>query len=156
MTAQFSSQTDHPDETITNDGFYPNLSTSEFRNQHRIASNATNSQIIHQITTAIDEINQELKSWREQQSDINTLAASTDLTINQINVNVKRYKTAVYSIAKVKLINELISFDTTRDGESSWESQNNTIGHLLNQARQCLQRITQTSTTSFAFSAELI
>ena len=122
------------DEIIRNDGFFPDLSLADFRNQARVDGTVTTARLQDAVIEAMASVNQELASLKPQDSD----SAFYDIACPQINgesLMVYRYRRAVTCLALANLYERYTSYDTTNDGEKKAELLNESIDELRRDAR---------------------
>lgn len=122
------------DEIIHNDGFFPDLSLADFRNQARVDGTVTTARLQDAVIEAMASVNQELASLKQQDSD----STFYDIACPQINgesLMVYRYRRAVTCLALANLYERYTSYDTTNDGEKKAELLNESIDELRRDAR---------------------
>ncbi|MFZ7188369.1 head completion/stabilization protein [Avibacterium avium] len=122
------------DEIIRNDGFFPDLSLADFRNQARVDGTVTTARLQDAVIEAMASVNQELASLKLQDSD----STFYDIACPQINgesLMVYRYRRAVTCLALANLYERYSSYDTTNDGEKKAELLNESIDELRRDAR---------------------
>ncbi|WP_443091376.1 head completion/stabilization protein [Basfia succiniciproducens] len=121
-------------DIITNDGFYPDISISDYRNQSRLDGTVTTARVKDALIEAIATVNDEL-------ADFKTSANSTALehlpstVINGESLLVYRYKRAVHCLATANLYERYASYDTTADGEKKMDMLQESINQLRRDAR---------------------
>ncbi|MEH8047917.1 head completion/stabilization protein [Gallibacterium anatis] len=122
------------DEIIRNDGFFPDLSLADFRNQARVDGTVTAARLQDAVIEAMASVNQELASLKPQDSD-STFYAIACPQINGESLMVYRYRRAVTCLALANLYERYTSYDTTNDGEKKAELLNESIDELRRDAR---------------------
>lgn len=121
--------TDLPDETVKNNGFFPDLTLADVRNTMRIDGTVTQERLKHALIEAIYTVNQDLQPLRKQ-SDKATLAEIECEQINGENVLIYNYKRAVFCLTAANLYERYRSFDSTKSGAEKAEDLLDTAGDL--------------------------
>lgn len=122
------------EDIISNDGFFPDLSLADFRNQARVDGTVTTARLQDAVIEAMASVNQELDSLKQQYGDqpFYTIACPQ---INGESLMVYRYRRAVTCLALANLYERYTSYDTTNDGEKKAELLNESIDELRRDAR---------------------
>ncbi|HGO5823407.1 TPA: head completion/stabilization protein [Mannheimia haemolytica] len=120
------------DETITNNGFFPNIELLEVRNAMRIDGTVINERLKQAVIEAMATVNADLKAYRlnAEQAQKANLQACDDEQINGESVLVYKYKRAVYCLAVANLYERYRSYDSTKDGHDKAEELESTAGDL--------------------------
>ncbi|HGO5855317.1 TPA: head completion/stabilization protein [Mannheimia haemolytica] len=120
------------DETITNNGFFPNIELLEVRNAMRIDGTVINERLKQAVIEAMATVNTDLKAYRlnAEQAQKANLQACDDEQINGESVLVYKYKRAVYCLAVANLYERYRSYDSTKDGHDKAEELESTAGDL--------------------------
>lgn len=121
-----------PDEIITNNGFFPEVSLLEVRKAMRIDGTVTNERLKQAVIEAMSTVNTDLKSYRleAQKEGKANLEACDDEFINDESVLVNKYKRAVYCLAVANLNERYRRFDSTKEGHDKAEELETTAGDL--------------------------
>lgn len=121
-----------PDEIITNNGFFPEVSLLEVRNAMRIDGTVTNERLKQAVIEAMATVNADLKSYRleAQKEGKANLEACDDEFINDESVLVYKYKRAVYCLAVANLYERYRSFDSTKEGHNKSDELETTADDL--------------------------
>lgn len=117
------SATDTAAEPIQNNGFWPNLDPSDFRDQHRLDSTVTAARIEGALMTAMAMVNRTLRQWQAQQVD------AGHATVDAVPVPIWQapgiypslYLRAVFSMAHASLIERYADYDATNSGRERGE-----------------------------------
>ncbi|MGR6981200.1 head completion/stabilization protein [Testudinibacter sp. P27/CKL/0425] len=128
------------DETIRNNGFYPDISLLALRNTMRLDGTVTNERLKSAVIEAMASVNYDLRLFRQQQA-ADTLIAVESETINGESILVQRYKRAVYCLAVADLIEQYHSYDATNSGRKEANEQSPLIGELRRNARFAISDI---------------
>lgn len=108
--------------------FWPAISLRDLRMAARIPGGITTSRLMHATTEAVAHVTGQLQEWhaRKLAAGYTTLEAVPSLlpsgeaarqTINGENVKVYRYRRAVYSLARVFVLEGYRDVDTTAKGD---------------------------------------
>ena len=98
--------TDNTEITITNDGWFPDLSMDEFLRDYRVPGDYAEDMVRSQLALSVSEINDNLEGWRLDQE----AAGYTNLTgipapvIDGISKHERLYRRAVFCRAKAELL----------------------------------------------------
>lgn len=124
--------TEIDDETLVNNGFFPNIQLIEIRNAMRIDGTVTNERLKHSAIEAMQTVNRDLKAYRlnAQKEEKNTLAETDEETINGESELVYLYKRAVFCLTTANLYERYRSFDSTREGDQKADQLIDTAGDL--------------------------
>lgn len=134
-------------QDITSHPFWPAINTATLRDVMRIDNDITMARLKHGIITAIAQVNQDLISYRQQQT-ATTLADVTAENIGDESQLVHHYRRAVYCLTRANLIERLRDYDTTKDGEGRAESLEQTVTDLRRDARFAVRAILGTTHTT--------
>lgn len=122
---------DYQDATLTNDGFWPDLSLKEFQEQRSIPPDIDAGTVGQALLTASGEVNNKLQSIRGSNisSGYTTAADVPGVSIDGINLLCGQYKKAVYALAKADLMGEFASIGRrdTHPGQESADTRNGLI-----------------------------
>lgn len=113
-----------PDESISNDGFFPNISLNQVREAVRFDGSVSNVRLKDSIIAAVLEINQQLLSLKSKANALNGLATSQ---INgQPNTELLYFR-AVHSAVAADINEKYLSYDSTAEGQKRAEGLTPTI-----------------------------
>lgn len=122
---------DYQDATLTNDGFWPDLSLKEFQEQRSIPPDIDAGTVGQALLTASGEVNGKLQSVRDGNisSGYATAADVPGVSLDGINLLCGQYKKAVYALAKADLMGEFASIGRrdTHPGQESADTRNGLI-----------------------------
>lgn len=139
---------DFDDASLTNDGFWPDLSVKDFQSQRTIPADIDAATIRQALLTAAGEINDDLvKVAAKYQGDGHTSAeAVPGVEIDGENLLCARYRKAVYARAKADLMGEFASIGRreSHPGQESDETRSSLIAESTLTVRRIkgLKRIT--------------
>lgn len=119
---------DDGEATISAGDFWPVIKLSDLRLAARITGGITTSRLMHVTTEAVVHVTNQLRDWRTEQNkagftsleDVPEMLPSGEtekLTINGENVQVFRFRRAVYSIARALVLEGYRDVDTTPKGD---------------------------------------
>lgn len=96
------------EQTIENNGFWPDLSLAEFQKAYRLPGEYLSEVLVTQLELAMAEVNQDLRklanSWRSL--GITEVATADPLLLEERAFKVKLYKRAVYCRAKATALTD--------------------------------------------------
>ncbi|EXI61681.1 head protein [Mannheimia granulomatis] len=120
------------DETIINNGFFPNVTLLEVRNAMRIDGTVINERLKTAAIEAMTTVNADLKSYRlnAQKEGKADLVSCDDEFINGESVLVYKYKRAVFCLAVANLNERYRSFDSTKEGHNKSDELGTTADDL--------------------------
>lgn len=133
-------------QTISNDGFWPDLNTTDFANASRLDGSVSTPRLVQALASAILTVNREqavrqLKSKSIDAAQFNLMAVPAD-QINGESVLVFHYRTAVYSEARALLIEHHRDFDTTTDGDKRAKTLEPQIDAYRRESRKAIADLT--------------
>jgi hypothetical protein len=104
------------DETVSNDGFYPNLSLDEFSKHMSVGKDNDVTRLTAIVTEAMIEINRSLMTWREGQSGFASLDLVPAIMYGETSEKVFLYQSAVFNRARALLVETRKDYDSTKSG----------------------------------------
>lgn len=128
------------DDIISNDGFFPDMSLTQFRNQYRADGTITTQRLQDALIEGIASVNEELSMFKTQ-SKRDSLEQITAPFINGESVLIYRYKRAVSCLALANLYERYASYDSTNDGEKKMAQLKDSIDELRRDARFAISDI---------------
>lgn len=122
------SDVDDGNATVSAGDFWPVIKLSDLRLAARITGGVTTSRLMHVTTEAVAHVTNQLRDWRTGQvkagftelEDVPEMLPSGEteiMTINGENVQVYRFRRAVYSIARALVLEGYRDVDTTAKGD---------------------------------------
>ncbi|MDY4279938.1 MAG: head completion/stabilization protein [[Pasteurella] mairii] len=129
-------------DIIQNDGYFPDMSISDFRNQTRIDGTVTTQRLTDAMIEAMASVNHELAMFKTQYSAA-SLALVEGSHIHGESLLVYRYKRAVHCLAAANLYERYLSYDSTNDGEKKMELLQESINRLRRDARFAIADLLQ-------------
>ncbi len=99
--------------SIANDGFFPDLVLGDFQRDYSIPTKYEQETVTDKLLISIARINDQLEEKQElwELDGFETLEAVPAKTVNEISIQIIRYKEAVFSYAKGLLIAEFASIN---------------------------------------------
>lgn len=96
------------DQDIENDGFWPDLSVSEFQKSYRLPAEYLVELLVDGLTLAMGEVNMDLAKRKEawQAAGIENLISANTQLLRERNFYAQQYKRAVYCRAKAFLLQQ--------------------------------------------------
>ena len=125
-------------QTVTNDGFYPDLIVQEFRDMMRADKSIALDRVIAVLTQSVISINRELIGWRQNITEA-TLAEVSSPVINGKTELVHLYIAAVYNLAKALLIENYRDYDSTKSGHDKAEQMETRIDDCMRVSRESIR-----------------
>lgn len=96
------------DQTIENNGFWPDLSLAEYQKAYRLPGEYLSDTLVTHLNIAMAEVNQDLAklmaSWRDL--GITVVATADSLLLPERTFKVELYKRAVYCRAKATALTD--------------------------------------------------
>jgi hypothetical protein len=112
-----------PEPALTNHPFWPGISPSDFRAAYAVDGTVTAARLSHALTNAVLHVNSELADFRarHEAAGISRLA---DVP-GQSNPGMLEYlyRRAVYESVNADLMERMIGYDATANGQKRAESQ---------------------------------
>lgn len=136
--------------TVANDGFFPDIDLDHMRAAVRLDGTVTPERLRDAAIAAALQVNDELAEWKAEK-----IAAGfeqlVDVTARQIDgesVNLVRYRTAVYRLARADLTERYRDFDSTKSGVDQAEKLECTIDDDRRAARWSIRDLLGKSRTT--------
>ncbi|WP_299379614.1 head completion/stabilization protein [uncultured Kiloniella sp.] len=104
------------DETVSNTGFYPDLSLDEFKKSMSVGNDNDVTRLTAIVTEAMIEINRSLMSWRDGLLQYASLDLVPAIMYGETSEKVFLYKTAVFNRARALLVETRKDYDSTKSG----------------------------------------
>lgn len=141
---EVNQDTQRTSEEIDNNGFFPALSLAEFVTLFAIPSTIENDLLKAKLLVAMDEVNQKLNSFKEQQikNGFATLASVPGDQLGGESAKLMQYKQAVYAEAKAELINTSVSMARRAEAENSAASAAELLSYYKKISTNAVARIT--------------
>ncbi|WP_426205200.1 head completion/stabilization protein [Pseudomonas sp. TWP3-1] len=113
--------TNFVEQTIENDGFWPNLSVSEFQKGYRLPAEFLGDLLTDALMIAMAEVNTDLteRKQRWEASGITNVEAADPLLLSQGLWKAKLYKRAVYCRAKASALPQFASVTRRESAENT-------------------------------------
>lgn len=139
----FSANSGNANHDITNNGFFPTISTADFSQKNRLDGTVTIERIVQSLIVAISEVNQELIAWqtRQQMAGYTTLIDVPAPPINGESQRLILYRQAVYALAKADLIERYRDYDSTKSGHRHADEMEPSIDTYRRSARWAIADI---------------
>lgn len=132
------------DQTIENNGFWPNLSLAEYQKAYRLPGEYLGDVLVTQLELAIGEVNNDLqrlqKAWQEL--GITQVATADTLLLPERAFQVKLYKRAVFCRAKATALTDFATVTRREVAENTGKEapeRSETYLALSQQAVRALQ-----------------
>lgn len=96
------------DQTIENDGFWPNLSLADFQEKHRLPGEYLSHMLVDELTMAMHEVNRDLAKLKARWQDVgvSNVESADSTVLPKRTYKASLYKRAVYTRAKASLLTQ--------------------------------------------------
>ncbi|WP_084297244.1 head completion/stabilization protein [Pseudomonas sp. URIL14HWK12:I5] len=104
------------DQSIENDGFWPDLSIAEFQKGYRLPAEYLADMLVADLTTAMHEVNLDLAKLKARWQDVgvSNVESADSTVLPERTFQASLYKRAVYARAKASLLTQFATV-TRRD-----------------------------------------
>jgi len=99
------------EQAIENDGFWPDLSVSEFQKGYRLPAEHLIEMLVINLTTAMTDVNRDLAKLKARWKDagVSRVESADTTVLPERTFQAETYKRAVYCRAKASLLPEFAS-----------------------------------------------
>ncbi|QSB20628.1 head completion/stabilization protein [Pseudomonas sp. 15A4] len=113
------------EQTIENDGFWPDLSVSEFQKSYRLPAEYLSEMLVADLTTAMVEVNTDLAKLKTRWSGagITCLQTADTTVLPERTFQAATYKRAVYCRAKASLLTQFATVTRRESAENTGKEQ---------------------------------
>lgn len=113
------------EQTIKNDGFWPDLSVSEFQKSYRLPAEYLSEMLSADLTTAMVEVNTDLAMLRIRwtSAGIKSLETADSTVLPERTFQAATYKRAVYCRAKASLLTQFATVTRRESAENTGKEQ---------------------------------
>jgi hypothetical protein len=120
MSSFSGNPTTFVDKTIENDGFWPNLSVSEFQKGYRLPAEYLVDMLVTDLITAMIEINSDLvkRKAKWQSEGVSAVESANPIVLPEPKFRVALYKRAVYCRAKASLLTQFATVNRRDSAEN--------------------------------------
>ncbi len=136
---------------VKNDGWYPDLTVSDFFTQTGCGPTFGYDRVAAAIQSAMISVNASIAVWRSQQAVASLLDVQA-LRYGDQSEKIICYQTAVYSLARSNLLRQVRDYDSTKDGHDradkleltadDWERRSaEAVARLIGRARMVVDLI---------------
>ena len=111
----------YSEQQIENDGFWPDLSLSEFQKAYRLPGEYLVETLVDGLTTAMVEVNQDLARLkaRWQDAGVTSVESADPTVLPERTFHVATYKRAVYCRAKANLLTQFATITRRESAENT-------------------------------------
>jgi hypothetical protein len=113
--------TTYVDQQIGNDGFWPDLSVSEFQKAYRLPGEYLGELLVADLTMAMVEVNNDLAklkaSW--QSAGVSSVESADPMVLPERTFQAATYKRAVYFRAKASLLTQFATVSRRESAENT-------------------------------------
>lgn len=108
------------EQAIENDGFWPDLSVSEFQKGYRLPAEYLVELLAAELTTAMHEVNLDLAKFktRWQGAGVSSVESADTTVLPERTFQVAQYKRAVYTRAKATLLTQFATVSRRESAEN--------------------------------------
>ncbi len=144
LIAAGTGTTETPLEEIANNGFWPAVSPSDFRDAERLDSTVTAPRLVQALRVAMADVNRQLADYQaEQQAAGFESAAAIPLEPWQIEGHhAQLYRRAVYAQAHADLLERYRSYSATGEGDERGEAKDLAADDYRGDARWAIAELT--------------
>lgn len=109
------------DQAIENDGFWPNLSVSEFQKGYRLPAEYLVDMLVTELTTAMIEVNTDLAKLKSQWivAGVSSVESADPMVLPERTFQAATYKRAVYTRAKASLLTQFATVTRRESAENT-------------------------------------
>lgn len=109
------------DQAIENDGFWPDLSVSEFQKASRLPAEYLVDMLVAELTTAMIEVNTDLakKKAQWQGAGVSRVESADTTVLPERTYQAALYKRAVYTRAKASLLTQFATVSRRESAENT-------------------------------------
>lgn len=129
------------DQTVRNDGWYPDLDAAQFKLKTGQGDVLGVDQVAAEILDAMIEINASIAAWRAEQTAA-TLADVPAPVYGDESEKIILYRQAVFARARAALLRRTRDYDSTKDGHAKAEALEATAEDYQQQSTEALARLT--------------
>ncbi|SDJ41242.1 head completion/stabilization protein [Billgrantia gudaonensis] len=139
-----------PLEELANNGFWPAVSPTEFRDVQRIDGTVTDARLLHALRVAMADVNRQLADYQlEQQAE--GIATVAEIPLEPWHIeghHAQLYRRAVYSQAHAELLERYRDVSATAEGDERGEAKDLAADDVRADARWAIAELTgRTHTT---------
>ena len=136
-----------PEPDLPHHPFWPAISPADFRAVMNVDGTVTTARLVFALTESVTKVNAELRKFRWAAEEAGATALS-DLDNDEPGRLEHLYRRAVYERAKGDLMERLINFSATADGQKRADQQDPAINDHYRNAIWAIRDITgETRTT---------
>ena len=108
------------EQAIENDGFWPNLSVTEFQKGYRLPAEYLVDMLVTDLSTAMIEVNRDLAKRKHQWQNvgITTVESADPMVLTERTFHTATYKRAVYCRAKASLLTQFATVNRRDSAEN--------------------------------------
>jgi hypothetical protein len=109
------------EQAIENDGFWPNLSLTEFQKGYRLPAEYLGDMLVTDLTTAMIEVNADLAKLKAQWTvaGVSSVESADPMVLPERTFQAATYKRAVYTRAKASLLTQFATVTRRESAENT-------------------------------------
>lgn len=127
-------------QTIANDGWYPDLDLDDFRARTGLGNVFGAERLAAAVQAAMIEVNAAIRSWRDTQTAA-SLAVVPAPAYGEVSEKVILYTAAVFARARAGLLRTTRDYDSTKDGHGRAEALEEIAEDYLQQSAEAVARL---------------
>ncbi len=130
-------------ETISNNGFFPDINVQDYVNQYRIPQELPDATIVNHLVISMGDANQELECYKYfmTKKGYKTLAEVPADKINEVSIKVTNYIRAVSCYAKAWALKEMQTLDRRKDADNLAKTSDETEATYRQFAEQAIKAV---------------
>ena len=131
------------EQRIENDGFWPDLSLTEFQKAYRLPGEYLVETLVDGLTTAMTEVNQDLARLkvRWQDAGVTSVESADPTVLPERTFHVATYKRAVYCRAKANLLTQFATITRRESAENTGKELPERSETFLAFSQQCVRSL---------------
>lgn len=131
------------DQAIVNDGFWPDLSVSEFQQAYRLPAEYLRELLVDGLTQAMGEVNLDLRKRKAawQAAGIDNVETADPLLLPERAFMASSYKRAVYCRAKAYLLQQFATVSRRESSSNTGKESPDTREQFLAFSQQAVRLI---------------
>lgn len=131
------------DQAIVNDGFWPDLSVSEFQQAYRLPAEYLRELLVDGVTQAMGEVNLDLRKRKAawQAAGIDHVETADPLLLPERAFMASSYKRAVYCRAKAYLLQQFATVNRRESSSNTGKESPDTREQFLAFSQQAVRLI---------------
>lgn len=142
----FSGTTNNaPDTTVKNDGWWPDLTLSDFQDLFRFPTEFSSLMVAERIRLGMAWTNRQLRDWRNAQEDAGrgALVLETSEALDEDAILLMYYRRAVFAYAKADLLQNFKTVNRRAEAENEAKEGEDTRRDIYQEAVDAIKKFKQ-------------